>query len=149
MHVSHKERTGGSDLATLITKARKTRGWTQDELADRAGVSRWTVMRWENGSVEGKPGHLAAVADALGIAPVEAFRAIGWLTEDQAPKPARSTTPDFEQVQALAAALLAEYDDDNTPDERRIAIRTLLNALVAQRQNRPEGPTSTRGRTSA
>lgn len=42
-------------------------------------------MRWERGDQEGKPGHLRAVAEALGIPPREAFEAIGWLPPSAAP----------------------------------------------------------------
>lgn len=78
----------GGDLATLLKRERERKEWTQERLAAESNVSRWTIMRWENGAQEGKPEHLNAVASALGIDPVEAFRAIGWLNKepDEAPE---------------------------------------------------------------
>lgn len=76
----NKSRPRRGAWATRLKRARTAKGWTQDELATRADVSRWTVMRWEQGAQEGKPEHLRRVAEAVGIPTTEAFAAIGWLT---------------------------------------------------------------------
>ena len=39
----------GTPVAQVIREARQHRGWSQSELADRAGVSRPTVARMEAG----------------------------------------------------------------------------------------------------
>ena len=56
-----------------LQELRLARGWTQRELAQKAGVKVWAVRHWESGKHE--PGWLSvvALADALGV-PTEAFR---------------------------------------------------------------------------
>lgn len=49
-----------------IRDMRGARGWTQAELAERAGVSKRTIGNLERGEVELQPGKLRAVLDALG-----------------------------------------------------------------------------------
>ena len=51
-----------------VRRARKSRGWTTQELADQAGVAQGTVTRIENGRPT-RPGNLKAVLDALGLEP--------------------------------------------------------------------------------
>lgn len=71
----------------MLKEARAARGWTQDDLAEACGVTRWTVMRWEKGGQKGEPENLRAVAEALDIPPVVAFQAIGWLPADEEATP--------------------------------------------------------------
>lgn len=81
------EEPESSEWATMLRDARRDLGWTQDQLADAAGVTRTTILRWEGGQQEGKPASLRAVAEALGIPPAVAFQAIGWLPPEADEKP--------------------------------------------------------------
>lgn len=59
----------GRDRLTFgddIRAARNQRGWTQEELAERAGVSRPTIARVERGD-DVSTANLAKVAAALGL----------------------------------------------------------------------------------
>lgn len=38
-------------MANMIRDFRKNEGWTQQELAEKLGVGRESVMRWENGDM--------------------------------------------------------------------------------------------------
>lgn len=49
-----------------IRAMRGGKGWTQDELAAAAGVSKRTIGNLENGKVTLQPGTLGRVLDALG-----------------------------------------------------------------------------------
>lgn len=55
-------------VGSQVRRARKSRDWTQNDLADAAGVAPGTVTSIEVGR-NVRPGNLRAVLDALGIAP--------------------------------------------------------------------------------
>ena len=58
------------DVGTMIKQARLEKGFTQEELAERVGVKKSAVAKWENGRVsEIKRSNLKALADALGLRP--------------------------------------------------------------------------------
>ena len=50
-----------------VRELRKARGWLQQELADRAGVSRQTVVNLENGRHVPEVATLAKIARALKV----------------------------------------------------------------------------------
>lgn len=54
-------------LGETITRARKRRGLTQGDIAERAGVARETVVRLEAGSAGSSLGLLVAVLSTLGF----------------------------------------------------------------------------------
>jgi transcriptional regulator with XRE-family HTH domain len=63
----------GQIVARRIKEARKRRGWTQQQLADRLGVQRPTITKIEQGGDRAKNFSvfdLLAFASALGVAPV-------------------------------------------------------------------------------
>lgn len=55
-----------TQLGAALRNARIEAGLTQDELGDRAGVSRQLVSRVESGSPRGEVGRVAQIAAALG-----------------------------------------------------------------------------------
>jgi transcriptional regulator with XRE-family HTH domain len=55
----------------LIRRLRTERGWTQEQLAERLGTSRFRIVEWEKGNGPG-PMYLAALAREFGR-PVEDF----------------------------------------------------------------------------
>ncbi len=50
---------------TKIRKLRQERGWSQQALADRLGVNRTTVVRWEADEVKPLPALLGLLEKAL------------------------------------------------------------------------------------
>lgn len=54
-------------LAQQIRSAREKRGWTQEQLAVHADVSRSTVQNLENGRRQPHRASLRRIADALGV----------------------------------------------------------------------------------
>lgn len=54
-------------LGEKILNMRKARGWSQEELADRAGVSRQAVSRWESGSAKPDADKIIAICDLFGV----------------------------------------------------------------------------------
>ena len=51
-----------------MAAARRARGWTQESLAERVGVSRQAVAKWERGAALPGPGNLLALRQCLGDA---------------------------------------------------------------------------------
>jgi transcriptional regulator with XRE-family HTH domain len=48
-----------------IREARLARGWTQEQLAERADLDRVTVVRTETGATSARLDHLLLIAEAL------------------------------------------------------------------------------------
>jgi transcriptional regulator with XRE-family HTH domain len=55
----------------LIRLLRRRKGWTQRELAQRAGVTQTTIVRLERGDTEPVISTIRKVAEALGVPPAE------------------------------------------------------------------------------
>lgn len=54
-------------LIDELEKARKAVGWSQETLAERAGLSRMTVQRTESGQIDPRLSTLLEMARALGL----------------------------------------------------------------------------------
>lgn len=54
-------------LADKITELRKKNGWSQEELADKLGVSRQAVSKWESAQSTPDLGRLLAMADLFSV----------------------------------------------------------------------------------
>lgn len=64
--VARRER--GDDLAKIPLKAaRVAAGMTQEELAEKIGVSRSSVIKWESGETKIRPVNLYAFCAATGF----------------------------------------------------------------------------------
>ncbi len=53
-----KEKPTVPEFAKILTKLRKSRGLTQQQLADKINVSRRVITYYENGETSHLPGHL-------------------------------------------------------------------------------------------
>lgn len=54
-------------LGSRIRQARDRAGLTQEQLAERIGVSRTAIARYESGEIEPKLHNLAAIAETLNV----------------------------------------------------------------------------------
>ena len=54
-------------MGEKILSMRKARGWSQEELAERIGVSRQAVSRWESDSVKPDADKIVAMCDLFGV----------------------------------------------------------------------------------
>ncbi|KKL67249.1 hypothetical protein LCGC14_2136840 [marine sediment metagenome] len=52
---------------TKIRQLRQERGWSQQALADRLGVNRTTVVRWEAGEVKAISALMALLEEVLEV----------------------------------------------------------------------------------
>lgn len=71
-------------IGARVKQERHSRGWTLDQLADAAGVSRRMVINVEQGSVNPSVGTLLRLSDALGVG-------LPALVESPEPKPVKVT----------------------------------------------------------
>ena len=98
-------------LNEKIYTCRKRAGLSQEALADRLGVSRQAVSKWETGEAEPEIGKLRLLAKEFGVSTdwllteeePEEENATGWTTQDAAPDPGASRGSDW--VDALPGAL--------------------------------------------
>lgn len=54
-------------MGEKILNMRKARGWSQEELAERIGVTRQAVSRWESNSAKPDADKIVAVCDLFGV----------------------------------------------------------------------------------
>ncbi|MGA2829145.1 MAG: helix-turn-helix transcriptional regulator, partial [Streptosporangiaceae bacterium] len=54
-------------IGVRVRQERQSRGWTLDQLAEVAGVSRRMVVNIEQGAVNPSVGTLLRISDALGV----------------------------------------------------------------------------------
>ena len=54
-------------MGEKILNMRKARGWSQEELAERVGVTRQAVSRWESGSAKPDADKIVAICDLFGV----------------------------------------------------------------------------------
>lgn len=78
-------------IGEKILRMRKARGWSQEELADRIGVSRQAVSRWESDSAKPDADKIIALCDLFGVSADYLLRedCAGEGTAVVAPKPQR------------------------------------------------------------
>lgn len=127
----------GQAFARLLVTARKRRGWRQEDLVEKSGVSRRTLTRWEGGDASSVDSQkVRAVCLALGIDPREAAIALGYITEEEAGPIARHFTPTIEEI-------IEMFEDPDVPEQVKFAGLQYLRYLRAQ-QDRPEPDAQTR-----
>ena len=61
-----------------IAQARKARGWTQDQLGERLGVTKANVSHWETGKHEPSFGQLLKIKDLTGQPLRDVSAALDW-----------------------------------------------------------------------
>lgn len=54
-------------IAARLKEIREAKGWTQDDLADAAGMNRVTIAKYESGRIEPKSASLSKLAAALEV----------------------------------------------------------------------------------
>ena len=65
------------NLGEKILNLRKARGWSQEELAERIGVTRQAVSRWESGAAKPDADKIIAVCDLFGVSADYLLRDMG------------------------------------------------------------------------
>lgn len=57
-----------------LTELRHSRGWSQEQLGERLGVTRQTVSKWELGSTTPELEKLAMMSDIFGVSTDELIK---------------------------------------------------------------------------
>lgn len=65
-------------IGKWVAAARAARGWTQDQLGERVGVTKANVSHWETGKHEPSFGQLLRIMDLTGYALVDVRPAEDW-----------------------------------------------------------------------
>ena len=63
-------------LGSKLAEERRRNNMTQEQLAERLGVSRQAVSRWETGAADPSTSNLLALAKIFGVSPEELLREI-------------------------------------------------------------------------
>lgn len=74
-------------MGEKILNMRKARGWSQEELAERVGVTRQAVSRWEQGSAKPDADKIISICELFGVSADYLLRDIASQSEQLAPEP--------------------------------------------------------------
>jgi transcriptional regulator with XRE-family HTH domain len=121
----------GTDFGRLLTAFREERGWTKAQLAERAGLDPSSVSRFEAGTRDPEPRTAVALAEVLGLSPIERERLY-------ANAGVRSPVWD----DPLLAALVALWVDPAVPADVAADLRTLVRVAVEHGRHARSTPTT-------
>jgi transcriptional regulator with XRE-family HTH domain len=107
-----KEIVKSGEIGEAIKSRRKELGWSQDELAEKIGVTLHQVQRYEGGRTILNVENIQRIADALGL-PVADFFASG--------KPATVAEPVESYFATDEKALLRHYRSITVVADRKMA----------------------------
>ncbi len=86
----------------LLRMARKEHSWSQGEMAERIGVAKETISRWENGVSKPQPNQLRKLREVFGKTSEELGYPIERLEEDEAlPHTALNSGPEIDEAEHL------------------------------------------------
>lgn len=116
----------GNAWASWLRTHREAAGLTRQELAERAGVGRVTVWRWETGASKPEQAEVVQrVAEALGSPGTRAMVAAGFMPDTRMPALFGESMP----VDPNVEWLLSRLTHPATPDGERETIRIFLEGL--------------------
>jgi transcriptional regulator with XRE-family HTH domain len=122
LHVSDVDGQAGSTAwAQCIRDLRSARGLTQGEFAEKVGVSRHTVMRWEAGAPTNDYDTVTRIADTFGLSSADLFALLSDATHVELP-------PQLHPRVAELARILAP--DSPLPDDERAWLLTTLDVVM-------------------
>ena len=101
-------------LASRLRSARKKKGWTQDQLAQKTGSTQAVIQKIENGKSL-RPRNVVKLAQALGVSP-------GWLVFGQ---------ESFDELDDEAIEMASAWSKLHEP--HRSAIKQAILKIVAKR----------------
>ena len=110
--------TNMRELAQMVRAARKRKGWTQKDLAEKADVYFGTISNFELGKTEPQPHHLRAILHALDLE--------GDAGDDQASETRGEWDADVKTFVDMVGLFLMALP----PDERRTVMFDMTRQIV-------------------
>jgi transcriptional regulator with XRE-family HTH domain len=114
-----KRRRKTMTMGEKILNMRKARGWNQEELAERVGVTRQAVSRWEAGSAKPDADKIITICDLFGVS-------ADYLLRDQYSGEGSAAQPEKQPVNALA-----EKAQSMTQQQRAAGIASAIALSVS------------------
>lgn len=108
-----KEFVTSAEIGVTIRKRRKELGYSQEQLAEKVGVSYQQIQRYENGSSMLNVENIQRIAKAL-VLPVEDFFVVGGKQHEREAAGG--------SLSAEERALLKTFRDMTTTTDRRLAV---------------------------
>jgi transcriptional regulator with XRE-family HTH domain len=106
-----------------VISLRESRGLSQEDLANAAGVSVKTVSRFENGRNEGRRGTVRALAKALAVSEADILGGPPPLLPVNAAQIDDDDAPEWAQrIEAMLDAILSRLDDLKPDAEPALAV---------------------------
>ena len=115
------------EFRDMLVKARKEKGYNQEELAERIGVSRQAVSKWETGDAQPALAQLIALADALDIS-LDVLCGRAESTTATASTP--TTTPDSAATASAAPGGSGSSPVNHRARRRQLVLRLLFVILI-------------------
>lgn len=115
-----------ASLGTRIAQLRQDRGWTQKELAAKAGITQNHVSRIEKGRMIPRRGTLNALAEAFSVN-VDDLEALASVPDKNIEERIAKEDPDL-------AALISQIP--LLSDDQRDALRVTLRSMIAYQKVR-------------
>ena len=113
-------------LGLRITRLRQDKGWTQKELASRAGITENQVSRIEKDKMQPRRSTIKALANAFEIG-FEDLEALALISDDDASVQINQSDPDL-------AALISQIP--LLSEQQKDALRVTLRSMIAYQKVR-------------
>ena len=115
------------EFRDMLVKARKEKGYNQEELAERIGVSRQAVSKWETGDAQPALAQLIALADALNIS-LDVL--CGRVESTTATASTPTTTPEPAATASAASGGSGSSPVNHRARRRQLVLRLLFVILI-------------------
>ena len=147
------EAVGRREIGRIIRFYRGRHGYTQEQLARKAGIAPTSVVRLEKGEVE-RPhvSTLVKVADALGVDPKELTSFLGRIQDEERPEPGEAPfTAFYEHTEdgwwvVSVPEIPGAVSQGRTLEEAREMIRDAVTMLLEVRREDAEREAGEAGR---
>ncbi len=120
--LGHPTAMDRADIARWVSEARKSRGWTQDQLGEHLGVTKANVSHWETAKHDPSFLQLLKIRDVTGYPLREVMADKSWPFPDIPPERFAALGPDgLRQLQLALSMTLTALETAEVPSRKRVA----------------------------